>query len=116
MSSRSSIRVGRAYESETGIGQTTCPGEPSTLGVSANPGGSAGNSCIGGSVIVRLSTGDGPSSFFGNWTGSIELPEAGSPGAFAVTPGSTWHFQLWFRQPGNPPTSNFSAGLAIAFD
>ncbi len=155
-SSPSSLRVGRAYVYETGIGQTTCPGEPSTFGVgavldargsdlahtgvidfsgallapnslalliagsqggfTAHPGGSAGNSCIGGSVVVRLSTGDGPSSFFGNWTGSIELPEAGSPGTFNVLPGSTWHFQLWFRQPGNPPTSNFSAGLAVTFD
>ena len=150
-----SIRVGRAYLYETGIGQMTCPGVPTTTQVGArltargsdaahvgvvdffcsqmpsftlglliagpqsgftpNPGGSAGNLCVGG-VIARLTTGHGPSDLVGRWSGAVELPDPSAPGNFAVTPGTTWHFQLWFRQPANPPTSNFSSGLAITFE
>ena len=79
-----------------------------------NPGGSAGNICLTGAV--RLTTGFGPTDLVGRWEGIVELPDSGAPGAFQVTAGSTWHFQLWFRQAGSPPTSNFSSGLALTFE
>ncbi len=79
-----------------------------------NPGGSAGNLCLSGAV--RLTTGFGPTDLVGRWQGVVELPSVGAPGAFQVTAGSTWHVQLWFRQAGSPPTSNFSGGLALSFD
>ena len=32
-----------------------------------------------------------------------------------IAPGSTWHFQLWFRDSGLGPTTNLSNGLSLTF-
>ncbi len=80
----------------------------------ANPAGSQGNLCLGG-TLRRL--GHRPADAQGNWSLAYELPAAGSipPNQPAITPGTTWHFQAWYRQPGTPPTSNFSGALEITF-
>jgi hypothetical protein len=83
-------------------------------GFTTNPGGSAGHLCLGN--VVRLTTGNGPAQFLGYWSGSVELPDPGQPGGFAVTSGSTWRFQLWYRQPGSPPSSNFSSAVEVQFE
>ncbi|MEZ6014419.1 MAG: hypothetical protein R3F49_04845 [Planctomycetota bacterium] len=84
-------------------------------GLVLHPGGSVGNLCLGAGV-VRITTGDGPADIAGRWFASLDLPDPGQPGGFDVVSGSTWHFQLWYRQPGNPPPSNFSSAMAITFD
>ncbi|MEZ6020817.1 MAG: hypothetical protein R3F17_12165 [Planctomycetota bacterium] len=38
------------------------------------------------------------------------LPSNGNP---AITPGSTWHFQLWHREPAG--ATNFSNGVSVSF-
>ncbi len=80
----------------------------------AHPGGSQGNLCLGG-TLRRL--GHRPADAQGAWSLAYELPAAGNipPTQPPITPGTTWHFQTWYRQPGNPPTSNFSGALEITF-
>lgn len=84
-------------------------------GFVANPGGSAGNLCLGPGIL-RLATGNGPADTSDTWHGALELPAPGQAGAFQVQAGATWHFQIWYRQPGTPASSNFSGSLAITFD
>jgi hypothetical protein len=78
-----------------------------------NPGGSAGNLCIGGPLRLGHRSADAQ----GNWSYAFELPAPGAsgPNVPAITPGTTWHFQAWYRQPANPPTSNFTGALAVTF-
>lgn len=89
-----------------------------TDGFAANPGGSAGNLCLGGSVGRYIAPGQIQNSGTG---GTIDLPinltAMPQPnGAVAAQAGETWRFQCWFRDSsGGLPTSNFSDGLAIAF-
>ena len=78
-----------------------------------NPGGGAGNLCVTGGVVrLRTAAADGT----GRWTHALELPEPGQSGTLPVTAGSTWYFQLWYRQPGSPPSSNFSSAVRVMFE
>jgi hypothetical protein len=85
-----------------------------TQGFTANPGGSAGNLCLGG-AIGRYS----PQVMNSGATGSIglaidlgALPTPTGPVAGVV--GQTWNFQCWYRDTlGGNATSNFSNGLAV---
>ncbi|MEM9382236.1 MAG: hypothetical protein AAGB93_19935 [Planctomycetota bacterium] len=87
-------------------------------GFVANPGGSQGNLCIGGSV--------------GRYVGPGQIQNTGQTGSFALvlditmTPqpngfvsiqsGETWRFQAWHRDSvGGAAVSNFTDGLEIAF-
>ena len=83
----------------------------------ANPGGSSGNLCVGGS-IGRYSL----SVLNAGATGQVSLPinltnipHPTTP--FAVMGGDVLNFQYWHRDgvAGGPATSNFSNGLEIAF-
>lgn len=81
-------------------------------GFTVNPGGSLGNLCISGSA-QRLA--QGPADAAGRWKATVELALPGALGALAVLPGESRHFQLWYRQPGAPPMSNFSSGARVDF-
>ena len=87
-------------------------------GFAANPGGSAGNLCLG-SKIGRLVGGVIVSS---GATGVVHvtadltlMPQPN--GAVVVQPGETWDFQCWFRDAamGGGATSNFSDWLEVLF-
>ena len=82
-----------------------------------NPGGSAGNLCLGGSIgrVVGgaiLNTGGA-----GSLLEVVDLNLIPQPsGAVAVQPGSTWHFQFWHRDSQSGlSTSNFTDGVRIQF-
>jgi len=88
-----------------------------TQGFTANPGGSAGNLCLGG-AIGRYS----PQVMNSGATGSINLPVNLSAlptptGPVAGAVGQTWNFQCWYRDSvGGTATSNFSNGLAVTLN
>ena len=88
-----------------------------TQGFVQNPGGSAGNICLGnpigrlvGGVIVNSGA-----------TGVVNVPAnlnvmPQPTGTVVVQPGETWNFQCWYRDTLlGFPTSNFSDGLAVLF-
>lgn len=84
-----------------------------TAGFFANPGGSAGNLCLGGAPGRHSDT-----PVFTGVAGSAALelelgalPRPGGP--VAVQPGETWNFQLWHR---DGSTSNFTTAVAVEFE
>ncbi len=88
-----------------------------TAGFAANPGGSSGNLCLGGSVGRFVGPGEIQNS---GLDGMIDLdvdltaiPQPTGPAAAAA--GGTWRFQCWFRDSSgtSTPTSNFSDGIAV---
>ncbi len=88
-----------------------------TPGFVTNPGGSAGNLCVGGS-IGRYSLSILNSGATGQVSLPINLTSIPHPTLpFAVQPGDTLRFQYWHRDgvPGGGATSNFSEGLEIGF-
>ena len=79
-------------------------------GFTANPGGSSGNLCLGGTIGRAM--GDRVVS---TGTGSVNLPMSlclpfNLGGSIAA--GDTWNFQLWFR---DGTTSNTSDGISVLF-
>ncbi|MEM9801024.1 MAG: hypothetical protein AAGA20_11920, partial [Planctomycetota bacterium] len=83
-----------------------------------NPGGSAGNLCLGGSI--------------GRFVGPGQIQNSGAAGAISlatnldlqptptgpvqVVAGETWNYTCWFRDSASgTPTSNFSDGLEVIF-
>ncbi len=83
-------------------------------GFVANPGGSAGDLCLGGGrAIARMH------STFGFANGGyhrvvvplMAIPDP-SAGLVAVQAGETWHFQGWYR---DGSASNFTPGLSVVF-
>ncbi|QDV09367.1 hypothetical protein Poly30_49250 [Planctomycetes bacterium Poly30] len=85
-------------------------------GFVANPAGSAGNLCLGGSV-GRFIDQVGQSGSSGTITTVVDTTRIPQPlGAAAAQPGATWYFQLWHRDSSSSgPTSNFSSSLAVTF-
>ena len=85
-----------------------------STGFVANPGGSAGNLCLGGS-IGRYSSFAQNSGAAGEISQVIDLTAIPLPnGSVAAAAGDTWRFQAWFRDAqGGQATSNFTDGLAI---
>lgn len=82
----------------------------------ANPGGSAGNLCLGGTIgrfngagQIQQSTAAGRISL------PIDLMRLPLGGAFvAAAPGETWHFQAWTRDTlQGVPTSNFTNAVSV---
>ena len=78
----------------------------------AQPPGSQGNLCVGGS-IKRYSQNVMNTGPFGSFSMAIDLNAI--PGHGAVSPGETWNFQAWFRDNNPGPTSNFTDGYSILF-
>lgn len=85
-------------------------------GFTANPGGSVGNLCLGGTIgrfnsLIQNSGSAGVAEI------AIDLgaiPEGGV--ASPAVPGDTWRFQCWFRDvSGGAPSSNLSDGVALTF-
>ncbi|MEZ6014943.1 MAG: hypothetical protein R3F49_07515 [Planctomycetota bacterium] len=89
-----------------------------TAGAVANPGGSQGILCLGGSIGRYVGSGQIMNS---GATGSIalqlDLMNMPQPtGAVAVAAGDTWHFQAWFRDTlSGSATSNFTSALTATF-
>jgi hypothetical protein len=85
-----------------------------TAGFAANPGGSAGNLCLGG-TIGRYDQSVQSSGATGAFGLAIDLTSIPMPtGTVSAAAGETWRFQAWFRDAqGGSATSNFTDGLAI---
>jgi polyhydroxybutyrate depolymerase len=80
-------------------------------GFVANPGGSAGNLCLGGTAL-RLTSLLGGTGTGGTITGKLKLNSLPGPPPNAVVTGDTWYFQTWFR---DKTTSNFTDALSVLF-
>lgn len=81
-----------------------------------NPGGSAGNLCLGGSIgrFVGQIGVAGLDGTLGITVDPLGLPQGG--GFLPAVAGEIWGFQLWYRDSsGTGPTSNFSQTRAIRF-
>jgi len=86
-----------------------------TQGFVANPGGSQGNLCLGGSTGRHVST-LGSTGAAGELSATLDLTQMPTPsGPYVVQPGETWNFQCWFRDMNPGSTSNFTDGLEILF-
>lgn len=88
-----------------------------TQGFVANPAGSSGNLCLGGS-IGRYSLSVLNAGSTGQVSLPIDLVSIPHPTApFTVMGGDTLNFQYWHRDgvAGQPPTSNLSRGLEVTF-
>lgn len=88
----------------------------STQGFVANPGGSIGNLCLGG-TIGRFAGNVQNSGLFGSFALWVDPQSVPSPtGAVAIQSGETWSFQAWHRDlTPSGAGSNFTQGLAIQF-
>jgi len=86
-----------------------------TQGFVPNPGGSQGNLCLGG-TIARLVAQLGNSGPTGQIVVDVDTSAIPLVPPVSVQPGETWSFQLWFRDKNPGPTSNFTDGVAIAFN
>jgi hypothetical protein len=75
-----------------------------------------GTICIGGAVNRILPTVLADSNGSASLALDLSQPPFQGGGSGTVTPGSTWNFQLWYRDPaGFPSTFNFSDALEITF-
>lgn len=83
-----------------------------TDGFVANPGGSQGNLCLGGTV-GRFRSQVQNSGANGSFAIPVDLGALPFSPAIAVQSGETWNFQGWHRDVGG--TSNFTDGLAVTF-
>jgi hypothetical protein len=89
-----------------------------TQGFVANPGGSQGNLCLGGSIGRYVGPGQiqssGQSGFIALQLDLTNMPQPA--GSVAVQVGQTWSFQSWYRDAvGGSATSNFTSGVAVTF-
>ncbi len=88
-------------------------------GFVANPGGSEGNLCLGGSIGRFV----GPGQVQNAGTAAavalqFDLTQTPTPNGFvSIAAGETWNFQCWFRDTGSmgQAVSNFSNGLEVMF-
>ncbi|MEZ6015021.1 MAG: formylglycine-generating enzyme family protein [Planctomycetota bacterium] len=88
-----------------------------TQGFVQNPGGSAGDLCLGnpiGRLVGGVAANSGATGVVDVTADLNAMPQP--TGAVAVLPGETWRFQCWYRDAvGGSATSNFSDGLAVLF-
>lgn len=84
--------------------------------VVSQPPGSKGDLCVaGGTCLGRFDKDIGPISAGGTFDTDIQNAlSTPCQGAFQVTPGSTWTFQYWHRQPMGQP-STFSSAIHVTF-
>ena len=90
-----------------------------TQGFIANPGGSTGNLCLGGSIGRYVGPGQVQNTgTVGSFSLVLNLNQTPSPTGFvAISTGQTWNFQAWHRdQIAGTATSNFTDGLEISFN
>ncbi|MFT5733648.1 MAG: hypothetical protein ACJA2W_001696 [Planctomycetota bacterium] len=89
-----------------------------TQGFSANPGGSAGNICLAGSVGRSVGGVIANTGMTGGFSAAADLAAMPQPnGPVAVMAGETWNFQGWHRDSvAGMATSNFTNGLEITFN
>lgn len=83
-----------------------------------NPGGSAGNLCVSGSIGRYVGPGQIMNSgAAGEFTLALDLTSVPQPtGPVSVNVGETWNFQSWYRDTvGMMATSNFTDGVSIVF-
>lgn len=80
-------------------------------------GGSQGVLCLGAPVLRLNRTNLGEiAQTTGAGTRTLQLDIAGPlPQGYSYLPGSTWHFQLWYRDLNPGPTSNTSEGISVMF-
>ena len=87
-----------------------------TQGLIANPGGSQGNLCLGGSIgrYVNAVLNAGAA---GTYSLQLDLTAIPQPTGFVgVTAGETWNFQSWYRDVVvGIPASNFTEAIEILF-
>jgi formylglycine-generating enzyme required for sulfatase activity len=88
-----------------------------TQGFVQNPGGSAGDLCLGNPIGRQVGGVIPNSGATGIVNVTADLNVMPQPnGAVVVLPGDTWNFQCWYRDAvGGSATSNFSDGLAVLF-
>jgi hypothetical protein len=90
-----------------------------TQGLTTNPGGSAGNLCLGGAIGRYV----GPGQILntgsaGSITLTLDLTSTPTPtGLVAIQPGETWNFTAWHRDMGSggSATSNFTDAVEVTF-
>ena len=84
-------------------------------GYVANPGGSRGDLCLGGTLgryIGQVQF----SGTLGEMSISLDLMNTPtSSGHVAILSGETWRFQCWFRDNHPQPTSNLTDGVRVTF-
>ncbi|MEM8709718.1 MAG: hypothetical protein AAGG01_02100, partial [Planctomycetota bacterium] len=84
----------------------------------ANPAGSAGNLCIGGSIGRFVGPGQIQNSgILGQFAIPVDLTAVPQPnGPVAAVAGDRWYFQAWYRDSSPAgPTSNFTNGVRVSF-
>ncbi|MEZ6017088.1 MAG: hypothetical protein R3F49_18370 [Planctomycetota bacterium] len=89
-----------------------------TQGFVANPGGSQGNLCLGGSIGRYVGAGQIQNSgAAGAFQLALNLTQTPTPnGLVAITQGQTWNFQSWFRDTSmGAATSNFTDAVRVLF-
>ncbi|MEZ6005539.1 MAG: VCBS repeat-containing protein [Planctomycetota bacterium] len=87
-----------------------------TQGFVANPGGSLGNLCLGGSIgrLNQIILNSGAAGLVSTPVDLIQMPTPSTP--VAVIGGQTWNFQCWYRDlVGGQSVSNFSDGYSVLF-
>jgi len=87
-----------------------------TTGFVANPGGSEGNLCLGGS-IGRFNSLVSAADASGVVRMTLDLGVLPQPSVLVgARPGETWTFQLWHRDiVGGAPTSNYTQSRSVLF-
>ena len=89
-----------------------------TQGFVMNPGGSAGNLCLGGAIGRYVGAGQIQNSGqAGAFSLTLDLAMVPQPSGFvSVAPGDNWNFQTWYRDSvGGTATSNFTDGVNLTF-
>ena len=84
----------------------------------ANPGGSEGNLCVGGSIGRYVGPGQiQQADASGAFSLQLDLTNTPQPtGTVSISAGETWNFQTWYRDFGiMGSTSNFTNGLEVCF-
>jgi hypothetical protein len=85
-----------------------------TQGFAANPGGSQGDICLGGTIgrLLAQVTSSGSDGAITIDFDMDALPNTLQP---AVAPGDAWNFQLWYRDANPTATSNFTDAITVMF-
>ena len=88
-----------------------------TQGFIPNPGGSAGNICLGGNIGRVVGGQILNSSFFGSFAVAVDftaLPQPSGPVNAMI--GETWNFQAWYRDAvAGQVTSNFTDAWSVTW-